>query len=327
MIVLPPLGAARQVGVEVMKAFAHVVGGGAVKFFDCAVYTKAFSTLLKMPDEQMTVDLLNHALIVQCLDFRASHVLVLALSPVTLFTLTILKNQNIRTIHWFYEDFRRAHYWKDVLPGYDFFFGIQKGVLEDECNRAQVHFSFLPTAASSGTFTFSNDERIIDAAFVGVPSPYRVRILEFLVSRGIRAGIAGQGWNAAYNGTLKESILNGDWVSAEEGMRIYSKAKCGLNLSFDDPVNDRNNTQISPRVFDIIKSGAILVAEDVPLLYTTIPQCSHIVFSDENEALTRIQEVTQGDAPRTITRHENNALIERFHTYHIRVQTIIERTT
>lgn len=173
-LVLSPDGAARTVSMQCAKAFEKRLGPDC-KIFDTLTYRKAYSQLQKHETDEFTVDLLNQSLIVSCLDFSATHILVMALSPVTLFTLDLLRKQDVKTIHWFFEDFRRATYWKDVMPGYDHFCAIQRGPLPDACRKSGSEFHFLPTATGLvSTSSQLSGDRQFDAGFIGIPSPYRV---------------------------------------------------------------------------------------------------------------------------------------------------------
>ena len=324
LIAVPPEGAARTVGLEVASAFSAVVSGDNCKIFDTKTYFLAYSSMLKSPDETMVVDLLNQTLVVQCLEFRATNVLVLALSPVTLFTLNLLKSNNIQTVHWFYEDFRRASYWKDVIAGYCRFYAIQKGPIADECSRLGVQFTFLPTAANQayGTDLHNNEPAEKDAAFVGLPSSYRVRVLEHCASEGISLSIAGQGWDR-YRGSLSPYIVQNSWTDARESAAILKNARVGLNLSMNDPQFDRSNTHVSPRVFDVMLGGRVLITEDVPLVHEVLSDFAYYCFSDEFEAARTIKEILSHSEKQLENIEKNRKAVEAGHLYEHRVQRIM----
>jgi Glycosyl transferases group 1 len=326
-IVLSPEGAARSAGEETIKAFSLIVNPGNLKTFDCKVYLDAFKNMLKDPDEAMVVDLLNHALTVQCLAFKATHMLVLALSPVTLFTLNLLREQKVATIHWFYEDFRQAGYWKDVLAGYQYFFAIQKGPIIDECRKLGTRYAFLPTAASEigpdKPFTQSGINK--DAAFIGIPSVYRIRVLEFLAAHGVRLAIAGQGWDR-YQGPLMPFIVNGGWIDGKQSAAVLQSAAIGINLSINDPQLDRSNTHISPRIFDVLLSGRVLITEEAPLVHEVLPDCTFHCFSNETEALDCIRMILARPEMEKENRAKNRQVVEQGHLYVNRVRRMVEIT-
>ena len=276
----------------------------------------------------MVVDLLNHTLVVQCLDFTTTRLLVLALCPITLFTLNLLRRLHISTVHWFYEDFRQALYWKEVVAGYDYFFAIQKGPLVSACEAQRARYGFLPTAASPAAAIdrTAGVKSGADVAFIGIPSPYRIGILEFLASKGVRLAIAGSGWNS-YRGPLERFIVNGKWASPEQTASILSKAAIGLNLSTMDPKGDRENTHISPRVFDMLQAGCTLITEEVPLIYETLVDCEFYTFLSHKQALDVIKDVLSHPEREKVSTEKNREIIRARHTYENRVREIMELTT
>jgi hypothetical protein len=326
-IVLPPDGAARQAGLETITAFESLLGKDRCASFDCSTYLSAFSSLLKTQDDNMIVDLLNQSMLVQCLAFEATHLLVLALAPVTLFTLSILKKQSIHTAHWFYEDFRRATYWKDVLAGYDSFFAIQKGPIADLCLQQNVRFTYLPTAVSGARATQAVEScaaRTVDVAFIGIPSPYRIEFLEYLAQNGISLVIGGSGW-AGYQGPLSGSLVATNWVNDAQAQTILRSAKIGLNLSVSSPAADPANTHVSPRVFDVLAAGCVLVTEDVPLVKDALQGLHVSFFSEKENAAQVIKDILKGiDAEQPLC-DANATAVAKDHTYLNRVQEIVEK--
>ncbi|MBD3316892.1 MAG: hypothetical protein GF344_13980, partial [Chitinivibrionales bacterium] len=146
MIVIPPEGAARVVADHLADAYDALNVPHAI--FDMGRVLPGMRKMLKHPDEQMVIDWANEHLAVRTFDARATHVMVLALCRVSLFTLNIFRKHGIKTIHWFYEDFRRAHYWRQVLPGYDYFAAIQHGPVEEACGNLDVNYSLINTATA-----------------------------------------------------------------------------------------------------------------------------------------------------------------------------------
>jgi spore maturation protein CgeB len=325
LIAVPPEGAARQAGIEAACAFDALIGKDRCKAFDCNKYLSFFLRFMKNPDQVMAVDLLNQALAVQCLDFGATHLLVNALSPVTLFTLNLLKKQGVKTAHWFYEDFRRAHYWKDVLAGYDSFFAIQKGPVQEECAKHHVAYSFLPTAVSSGILQDNPPPllpRRSDVAFIGLPSSYRISVLEYLVQNCCTLTIAGSGWEG-YRGPLEKSITAGTWIEGKQACQVLLSSKIGINLSLTPPAPDRENTHVSPRVFDVLASGCILLTENVPCAAVTMGGLHYYTFDKKEEAFNKIKAILADVEIEKSFCDSNRIKILQKHTYKNRVEEII----
>lgn len=320
-IVLSPDGAARMISLHCAKAFEERFGADCKKF-DSLQYRSAFSQLQKSENHEMTVDLLNQSLIVSCLDFSATHVLVMALSPVTVFSLNLLRKQGIKTIHWFYEDYQRAVYWKDVLTGYDHFCAIQRGPIPDACRASGAEYHFLPTATSlDSAANVSHADRRFDVGFIGIPSPYRIAVLESLALKGLSISIAGSGWNV-YRGILQKSIIKNQWVSEEESFKILCQSKTGINLSIDEPI-DRAITHISPRVYDILMAGCALVSENVLLLEESLRGHVYYTFNSREEVYRTIQKALSDYPAFKDATDKNRMSVVQNHTFKQRVEQLV----
>lgn len=274
MLVLPPEGAARQVGEKAWETLGSLLPASDRKLFDTKTYLDAFDRLLKEPADNMVVDLANQALVVQALDFGATHMLVIALSPVTRFTADLLKRHGIRMLHWFIEDWRQAKYWREVLPAYSDFLAIQRGPIEQACAEAGVRFTYLPTAPilKPRASVKAWRERGEGIAFIGFPSKYRIEVLEALGREGLPLKIAGLGWEK-YRGPLEAYLTGRGWFGPDEAFKLLENSRIGLHLPTDDPDADRSDSHVSPRVFDILAAGCLLLCEDSPLIRETLPGC------------------------------------------------------
>lgn len=319
-IVLSPDGAARTVSSDIFRAFSMRLAENC-KSFDSLQYRHSFSNLLRLQDDALIVDLINQSLAVSCLDFGATHVLVNALAPVTLFSLNLLRRYGIKTVHWFYEDHRRAPYWLDVVRGYDLFCAIQHGPIPEACRKAGAAFHFLPTACCTADLKLPRKGRGRDVAFVGIPSRYRIAVLESLARRGIGLAIAGSGWNA-YSGPLQNMIVNNQWTTREQAVTLLAESKIGINLSVDEP-REPEHAHISPRVFEVLASGCLLVTEDVPLLAESVPGAVCHTFGAAEAAGPLIEKLLReyGGLAEEIER--NRALIYEKHTYRCRADELI----
>lgn len=323
MLVLPPDGAARNVALKAADAFQKKMGPDVFKCFDSLTYTQAFSKLLRESDENLTVDLLNQSLIVSCLDFGAHHLITGALSPVTLFTLNLLRKQKISTTHWFYEDFQRALYWKDIISGYDHFCTIQKGEFPEICKKNGTDYHFLPTATTLADIDIVPSQLYLyDIAFIGIPSSYRVSVLEKLCFSGFSIAIAGSGWES-YRGPLEKTILSRSWTNNSQIQTILAQTKIGINLSVENPIG-RENVHISPRVYDIMACGVTLLTEDVPLIYDSLPDCSFHTFTDSDDLCLKIKNILLLAEIEKIIADKNRLQVLKSHTFANRVDQLIE---
>lgn len=294
LFLLPIQGASREASLKLYCELEKQISPGKITPFDTDNYLKAYRSMLKNDDGEISVDIMNQSIVVSALQHNVTHLFVPALAPVTLFTLQLLKKNNIKTIHWFIEDFRRAEYWRSVLPGYSTFIAVQKGPVKEACKELGIHYEFIPTAVSipplKSKILLNSNVRKTDCAFIGIPSEYRIHFLEDLHKRGISLKIAGEGWNR-YLGVLKNSIIKGDWVNLEESTEIMHQCSTAINLSFASPSLDASSNQISPRVFDIFGAGLPLITEDIPLLYDTVKDYTYRTFKNSEEAAKEIRDV------------------------------------
>ena len=324
VLAIPPEGAARSVALHTANAFLQHLPADAFKTIDAVPYLNGFRQLLKKPDDTMTVDLFNQAFAVACLDFQPTHCLVAALAPVTLFTLQLLRKHGIRSAHWFFEDYRRTPYWKSVLEGYDYLFAIQRGQVEPACKTTGVAYHYLSTACACADLQYNVTARQFDVVFIGIPSSYRVSVLEGLAQAGLRLAVAGSGWNN-YHGLLEPVITSASWINDEQAFALMQQAKTGINLSFDNP-SGRDDVHISPRLYDLCAAGCLPVTENVPLLYDAAPGVEISTFSTTEEAVNVVTGLVKAYSPDDQRIAGNREIILNHHRYTHRVAEIISQT-
>lgn len=320
-LVIPPDGAARITAQHTANALLLRLGNENFKSIDTATIMGGYKNLLKTQDTDMSTDLFNQTLAVSCLDFGSTRLLVTALSPVTLFTLRLLKRQNITTVLWFYENCRKVEYWRSVIKGYDHLFAIQHGEIEESCRIHSVAYHFLPTASGCAEIRYQPKERIYDSVFIGIPSTYRIAVLEAVAKRGLTIAVAGYGWQH-YTGTiLKPMIKNSGWVNDEEAFLLMQQGKTGINLSVEDP-RGRPDVHISPRIYDILAAGCIALSEEQPLLSESLPECTVYRFNTMDEAAERSVDLCRRYDQKNDIIRKNRAAVINHHRYLNRVDTL-----
>jgi len=323
IVVLPPEGAARQVGEKAWETLSAQIPAADRKLFDTKTYLAAFDRLLKDPADEMVVDLANQALVVQAMDFGATHMLVIALSPVTRFTVDLLRRRGVRMVHWFIEDYRQAKYWKEVLPAYSDFLAIQRGPVEQACAAAGVRFAYMPTAPilKPREAVRGWREREAAVAFIGFPSRYRVEVLETMARDGITLRIAGLGWDR-YRGLLEPCLTGRGWFGPDEAFKLLEGSRIGLHLPNDDPSADRSDSHVSPRVFDILAAGCLLLSEEAPLIRETLAGCGFKEFRGPAEAGKAAKAAfSEPPAEEILARNREIALLE--HSFARRMADIL----
>ncbi len=181
----------------------------------------------------------------------------------------------------------------------------------------------MPTAASIPQPDGLNDERrLFDVAFIGIPSPYRIKVLEQLVISGFRCIIAGSGWEQ-YSGSLQTGIVSTKWIDELQSAHILSKAKIGLNLSVNDP-EGVSDIHLSPRVFDVMRSGAILLTEETPLSNEIMRELRFETFSSPGQIETILHSILSSFTAYQDDRLNNLRTVNTCHTYSKRIEQIIK---
>ncbi|MBN1983780.1 MAG: hypothetical protein JW795_19755 [Chitinivibrionales bacterium] len=321
-------GGARQASESIWRAFGRVIGEASVVRFDSYKYCAYWRNELKKPDDEIIVELINQSLITLCVQYGVTHILVNALSPVSAFGLAILKKLGLRRIHWFFEDFRRAPYWQSLHVNFDLFLGIQKSPIEETCRKSGVPFAYFPTAADiemcdESCLTDETQKRY-DLCFIGIPSPYRIMILETVVTAGFSCAIAGAEWQW-YQGPLKSSIISDVWIDQNQAKQLYNQSRIVLNLSVESPAKEAHVHQLSPRLFDILATGALCITEELPLLAETLNDCYYRTFTQTEQIIALCEQVCRhGSVPFTPQQRETTMKnIRRNHTWDERVKTLV----
>jgi hypothetical protein len=266
--VIPPEGAARQAALDLSEAAMQSEPTGSHKRFDTKPYLDGFAQLLKNPTDDMRVDLMNQALIIAALEHQCAVMCITSLAPVTLFSLRLLRQQGITLIHWMVEDYRVATYWRQVISAYHAVFAIQTGELSSRCQELGIPYFYLPTAYSPVVCSIPIlplTQRTVDFVFIGLPSPYRLLVLDALRLAGAQLQVGGTGWEHV-SGPLRQCVLEGDVQKPQHSLLAQSKARFGLHIPYDDPKTERSQCHLSPRHFDMLALGCPLVCETSPLV-------------------------------------------------------------
>src|SRR5690606_646545 len=86
-------------------------------------------------------------------------------------------------------------------------------------------------------------------------------------------------------GPLQACIRGGGWTGADESLALLENARAALHMPSEDPGDDRENDHVSPRVFDVLGAGALLLCEDAPLIRETLRGCVYREFRGPGEAV------------------------------------------
>src|SRR3989339_123554 len=293
LVVLPAEGGSRTHGEYVVSAL--VARGHQVHTFDCGAYARGLSSLLAAKGD-IANDLLNQSLVAKALEIKADVVLVMALAPVTVFAVTLLKNASIRTVHYFCEDLKMFSLWKPIIKTYDHFFIIQKNPWEKQLQEAyNPETRYLPHGAPIEYLEGTRAPKEYGAVFVGSPYENRVRFFDKLYRMGCNFSLWGHRWaKAPLSPECKTRIVDGvSWLSSAQIQAIFSKAQIVINLHstiVGDQDVDIKGDFINPRTFMVPLCRALQIADRRDLLYDFYEERTEIVtFSSAYELKDKIE--------------------------------------
>jgi spore maturation protein CgeB len=257
--------------------------------------------------------------------------LAMAQAPLAPAVLAEIGRRGVIRALWFVEDHRVFEYWREVIPEYDYFCAIQAEPFLGEAARlCPGQVLYLPCAADPAVhrpLTLSEEERQVlgsPVAFVG--AGYRNRRLAFrpLLDLGLR--IWGSEWRGA--GPLEAVVeREGARIPTEDTVRIFNATDVNLNLHsspYVDGVDPRGDF-VNPRTFEIAAAGAFQVVDQRALLPALFqPGTEVATFTDAAELRGLVQHYLGRPAERAALAAAGRARVLGEHTYHHRMQTLLE---
>lgn len=252
LVVLPRHGGSRSLGENILYALVKM--GHEATAFDFGKYREGLGRLVPGGSEDLLTDLSNQALVVKALEIKADLVLVMALAPVSPFTVKVMRNGGLRTAHYFCEDLRAADHWKPIISAYDDFYIIQKDPwLSELRSRHNPRTHYLPHGAPLENLEEPVVPKEFNAVFVGAPYANRVRFFEKLCIAGADFKIFGWGWDRMpLSPALKKRLVEGTkWLSHAEIASIFNRSRMVINLhsTLTGAEVDPQGDFINPRAF------------------------------------------------------------------------------
>lgn len=315
---VPPSGAAREVMISVARTMELM--GEQIVIIDCAAYQQGIEAMMTPESKDMALDIWNQNWVCKALEEQWTHILVGALSPVMTRTLKLWKMINIKLVHWFYEDFRKVDYWKNQAPFYDLYCCVQKEPLSSEIAQS---YRFLPTAVETIHYVplLPAEKKRFTISFVGIPTPYRISVIKALTDAGIPVALAGPNWK--HEPTLAEFVVLDGWANDATARELYNLSLMGLNISQEDPAQEREFHQVSPRLYDMAANGTIPVTERLPLGDHILSHLTAEQFDTVDELISIIKRIQSTPFQRDVL-ERNREIIAGGHTYQKRIEQIIQ---
>lgn len=278
LVVLPLYGGSLPIGrycAEALKELGH-----HVEIFEAPDFLQAHTALRSMNIgqdklnglEQNFIQLLSQAIFAQAEENRIDLVLAMAQAPVNKLLLKKLKQEHIVSAMWFVEDYQVFPYWQIFAPLYDYFFVIQKEPFLQKLQQdKQVKAFYLPLGADPNFHKkqeLSKEEEKFyqaDLAFMGAGYPNRRKAFRSLLQYNLK--IWGSDWQG--DSLLAKYVQkNGQRISPEESLKIYSASKINLNLHSSIHADKlvSHGDFVNPRTFELACMGVFQLADKRTLM-------------------------------------------------------------
>jgi|SRR5579862_1625046 len=219
---------------------------------------------------------------------RPSVLLSTGLAPVTATTLSKLKSQGLRCLHYSTDDpwnpGQYAKWFLRSLPIYDHIFSVRRSNLNDFRQNGCANVSYLPFAYDP--FLFYSERAISEPAenshvlFVGGADRDRVPILTEIINSGLPVALYGDHWSKY------KHLQKYHYGRADESMLRDLTIRASVNLCLCRRANRDGHVM---RSFEIPASGGFMLAEDTEEhreLFGTEGECV-LYFASGREAIDK----------------------------------------
>ena len=256
--------------VSALKEMGH-----EVEFLDFSAFRDSYfkiDTVTKDNEHRRSlkdiyIGFLGEIAMAKAASFLPELIIVIAQAPLTPKVIQRIKGGGAFVSFWFVEDFRTLLYWREVAPYYDCFFTIQRGEFVDELkNNGVKNYYYLPQACSPDVHReihlTEEDRRIYssDISFMGAGYFNRRIFFQGLIDLDFK--IWGTEWD--YLSPLVRCLQkNGERVSPEEYVKIFTASKINLNLhssSYHEEIDPAGDF-VNPRTFELAACGAFQLVD------------------------------------------------------------------
>ncbi len=264
--------------------------------------------------------------------FSPHLVLALAQAPLNPAALKALGGLGVIRAFWFVEDHRAMPYFRQVAPGYDYFFHLEGEELAAELRSLGTEPRFLPLAAHPprhrpvGTPPHLARRFGAPVGFVGEGYPNRRRIFARLARAGLPLKVWGTGWPR--QGPLARLVgEDGRRLSSAEVAMVYGNCPLVLNLhsSLEPGRGPGGAAHVNPRSFEAPACGALLLTDAAPGLERLLePGREAVVFADEDELLAKARYYLEHESKRSALAAAGRRRVLAEHTYYHRMEDLLQ---
>lgn len=335
-VVLPLYGGSLPVGRYCVSALRDM--GHSVRVFDGPAMYPAHQGLRSLdltparlvPLANSFLRLVSQAVWAQAEEQKPELVLALAQAPLDRHVLARMRENGMRTVMWFVEDFRTLVYWRNVAPLYDAFAVIQKEPFLAEIEKiGQKHALYLPLAALPKfhrRLELSEAEKRefgSELSFLGAGYPNRRLAFRQFANRDFK--IWGSDWEGET--ALASNIQrNGERIGEEDAVKIYNASRINLNLHSSVHADKlvSGGDFVNPRTFELAAMGAFQLVDRRSLMPELFADDELATFTSLDELKTRIDYFLAHPDEAQAYAKRAQARVLKNHTYEQRMRKLIE---
>ena len=347
-------GIARQAGGQLTIALVGPIYGGSlpitsyvkraletlghkVKWIDHSVHAASYEAMGSLTDprnRQMMqgrmAEVLSQWTLASLAESPPDLVLSMAQAPMTLPVLDHLRKKKFLTAMWFVENYRHLTYWRQMAPGYEFWFVFQQGACLDAFRQAGARqVNYLPMAADPdlhSPMALSEEDRRVfgsDVSFVGAGYANRRQLFPALLHQPWSFKLWGNEWDGADD--LRSVLqLDGARIDTATCMKVFNATTINLNLHSTTGAGlDPQADFVNPRTFELAACGAFQLVDHRSELRQFFTEQEMVSFQDFAEVPGLVQQWLHDPSARQAMANAARARVLREHTYVHRMRDLL----
>lgn len=336
LVVLPLYGGSLPIGRYCARALRRL--GCSVRVFEADVLYGAYAGFKKLDLTPARTNALTNSflrLVSQAVwslaeEQKPQIVLALAQAPLDRLTLNKMRQNGMKTVMWFVEDYKVFDYWRLYAPLYDAFAVIQKEPFLSELKKInQKRAFYLPLAADpefhAPTRLSPREKKEYGSAlsFMGAGYPNRRAAFRPLAGKDFK--IWGSDWEG--ESALKDNVQRqGERISEEESVKIYNAADININLhsSLDGERIVGGGDFVNPRTFELAAIGAFQYTDRRALLGELFDDDEIATFNSGEEFYSGLERFLREPEERRRFAEKARERVLREHTYEKRMSFLLE---
>lgn len=347
-------GIARQTGGQLTIALVGPIYGGSlpitgyvkraletlghkVQWIDHSVHAASYDAMGTLKDQRnrqmmqgRMAEVLSQWTLATLAESPPDLVLSMAQAPMTLPVLEHLRKKKFLTAMWFVENYRHLTYWRQMAPGYEFWFVFQQGACLDAFRQAGARqVSYLPMAADPelhGPMSLSEGDRRTfgsDVSFVGAGYANRRRLFPSLLRQPWSFKLWGNEWDGADE--LRSVLqLNGARIDTATCMKVFNATTINVNLHSTTGVGlDPQADFVNPRTFELAACGAFQLVDHRSELHRFFTEQEMVSFKDFGDVPGLVHRWLNDSAARQAMADAARARVLSEHTYVHRMRELL----